>query len=244
MSLLSLSSYQIKEYIPLVKKIAYHMASKLPSSVSSEDLVQSGLIGLVEALRNYDQSKGASFSTYASIRIRGAMIDELRKGDWAPRSVHRSTRELNQAISEVESSTGQPFSLKQVSIHMQLSLDEVSHLIQECHGKKILSFEDISSQPGEALPVFGDMLSPLESTLASQEYQNLQNHLSFLSERERAIVIFYYYHEYSLKNIADIMKISESRVCQIISESLKKLKKSLKDLDSVVTRYCTKEPSI
>jgi len=114
----------IERYAPLVKRIAYHLLARLPASVQVEDLIQAGMIGLLEVSTKYDASKGASFETYAGIRIRGAMLDEVRKGDWAPRSVHRNTRMVSDAIRSIEAKTGRDAKDHEVAAELQLSLDD------------------------------------------------------------------------------------------------------------------------
>ncbi len=227
-STLTSSSQVVKDYTPLVRSIAFQLSSTLPDFIQLDDIIQSGIIGLVEAYNNYDPSKGAVFATYARIRIRGAMIDELRRGDWAPRSVHRSSRALNQAIHKLESLRGAPCSLHDLALELQLPIDEVSKIIQNTHGKTILSYEDSSLENEQfSSNLFGDSLSPLDSALLSQHKSILSECLRHLPEREKAIVIFHYNCDYSLKQIADLLKISESRISQILSATLLKLRKIL-----------------
>jgi RNA polymerase sigma factor FliA len=224
----------IQAYLPLVRKIAYHLVSRLPDFIHAEDLVQAGVIGLVESYQNYDPSKGAVFATYARIRVRGAMIDELRRGDWAPRSVHRSTRSLNQAIHKLESQSGTPCSLQDLATELNLSIEEVSKIIQDTHGKKILSYDE-SGVDGDqfSLSLFGSPSSPLDGTLISQQQTVLAECINQLPEREKAVVIFHYHHDYSLKHIAEILNLSESRVSQIMAESVVKLRNIMKEHERV-----------
>ena len=133
----------ILENSSLVKKIAHHMLARLPSHISLDDLIQSGTVGLIEAAYNYDPTKGASFSTYAGIRIRGAILDEIRKGDWAPRSVHQNSRKISQAISELEASLGRDVSAQEIAEHMNISIESLNHMMNDTHNCKIISFEDL-----------------------------------------------------------------------------------------------------
>ena len=121
----------IERYSVLVKRIAHHLLGRLPPSVQVEDLIQAGMIGLIEAQQNYDGSKGASFETYAGIRIRGAMLDDIRKGDWVPRSVHKNNREINQAIAELEAQLNRDPSDAEVAAHMGLTIEQYHNALTD-----------------------------------------------------------------------------------------------------------------
>ncbi|MGL5147924.1 MAG: sigma-70 family RNA polymerase sigma factor, partial [Plesiomonas shigelloides] len=127
----------LMRHVPLVKRIACHLMGRLPPSVLLEDLVQAGMIGLLEAQQNYDASKGASFETYAGIRIRGAMLDEIRRGDWIPRSVHRNSRSITEAIENLEKQLGRDPRDHEVAAYMEVSLDEYHHMLQDVNGGKV-----------------------------------------------------------------------------------------------------------
>ena len=133
----------VTRHAPLVKRIAYHLMSRLPPSVQADDLIQSGMIGLLEAARNYDQSQGASFETYAGIRIRGAMLDEIRKCDWAPRSLHRKVRQVAEAIREIESKQGRDARDAEVAEHLGISLDDYHRILKDASGHKVFSMEEL-----------------------------------------------------------------------------------------------------
>ncbi|PHX37521.1 flagellar biosynthesis sigma factor, partial [Pseudomonas sp. NZIPFR-PS5] len=143
------SQYElIERYAPLVKRIAYHLLARLPASVQVEDLIQAGMIGLLEVSTKYDSTKGASFETYAGIRIRGAMLDEVRKGDWAPRSVHRNTRMVSDAIRAIEAKTGRDAKDHEVAAELELSLDDYYGILNDTLGSRLFSFDDLL-QDGE-----------------------------------------------------------------------------------------------
>lgn len=138
------SQHQLVErYAPLVKRIAYHLLARLPASVQVEDLMQAGMMGLLEASKKYDGGKGASFETYAGIRIRGAMLDEVRKGDWAPRSVHRNTRMVSEAIRAIEARTGRDAKDQEVAAELQLSLEDYYGILSDTLGSRLFSFDDL-----------------------------------------------------------------------------------------------------
>ena len=130
---------QIQQYLPLVKRIAYHLMSRLPPSVQQDDLIQAGLIGLLEALRNYDATQGASFQTYARIRIRGAMLDEIRKNDWAPRSVHRKARMVAEVVRSIENRTGRDARDHEIAKELKVSLEDYHQLLQDASGHRVFS---------------------------------------------------------------------------------------------------------
>ena len=135
----------VERHAPLVKRIAHHMLARMPSSVQVEDLVQAGLVGLLEAARNYDVSKGASFETYAGIRIRGSMIDDVRRGDWAPRSVHRNSRRVSEALRNVETRLGRDASDQEVADELDVPLDDYYAMLQDSASSKLFSYDELTS---------------------------------------------------------------------------------------------------
>ena len=149
----------VTRHAPLVKRIAYHLMNRLPPSVQAEDLIQAGMIGLIEASRNYDPSQGASFETYAGIRIRGAMLDEIRRSDWTPRSVHRKARMVADAMREIENSEGRDARDVEVAESLGMSLEDYHHVLQDASGARIFSYEELS-EVGEVVPTEGSMARP------------------------------------------------------------------------------------
>ena len=133
----------VEQHAALVKRIAYHMLGRLPASVQVDDLIQAGMIGLLEAAKKFDASKGASFETFVGIRIRGAMLDELRKGDWTPRSVHRNTRMVSDAVRTIEARTGQDAKDLEVAAELNLSPDEYYSILSDTQGSRLFSFDDL-----------------------------------------------------------------------------------------------------
>lgn len=133
----------VERHAPLVKRIAYHLLARLPASVLVDDLIQSGMIGLIEAAKNFDGSKGASFETFAGIRIRGSMLDEIRRGDWTPRSVHRNSRMIAEAIAELESELGRDVKDSEVAEKLDISLDEYHHMLSDASSGRIIGIEDL-----------------------------------------------------------------------------------------------------
>src|SRR5210317_274788 len=133
----------VTQYAPLVKRIAYHLKARLPATVIVDDLLQAGMVGLLEASRKYDSDQGASFETYAGIRIRGAMLDELRRNDWAPKSVHRKVRDITEAIPEIENREGRDARDEEVVKLLNISKDEYYKTLQNISTHKVMSWDDL-----------------------------------------------------------------------------------------------------
>ena len=212
----------VVQYSPLVKRIAYHIMSRLPPSVQVDDLIQAGMIGLLEAAKNYDASQGARFETYAGIRIRGAMLDEIRRGDWAPRSVHRKAREVADTIRDIENKTGRDAKDHEVAKALDISLQEYHKTLQDANGCKLLSFEEMGITDDAIPSSLGGrgMASPLEGVQFDDFKKNLTEAISGLPERERLILSLYYDEDMNLREIGSIIGVSESRVSQIHSQAL------------------------
>ncbi len=215
----------VVEYAPLVKRIAYHIMSRLPPSVQVDDLIQAGMIGLLEASRNYDASQGARFETYAGIRIRGAMLDEIRRGDWAPRSVHRKAREVADTIRDIENKTGRDARDHEVAKALSISLKEYHKTLQDANGCKLLSFEEMGVSD-DAIPVPGSASSnaPLEGVQFEDFKKHLGEAIGQLPERERLVLSLYYDEDLNLREIGAVIGVSESRVSQIHSQALLRLR--------------------
>ncbi|MDH5378427.1 MAG: RNA polymerase sigma factor FliA [Gammaproteobacteria bacterium] len=214
----------VSRYAPLVKRIAYHLISRLPPSVLPDDLIQAGMIGLLEAARNYDSTQGASFETYAGIRIRGSMLDEIRRSDWAPRSVHKKARMVAEAVRLIENRTGRDARDHEVAEALGISLDEYHQMLIAASGYRITSFEEIT--PGDE--VFADTFSeedggPLDGLQKEDFKRCLSEAIASLPERERLVMALYYDEELNLREIGEVLGVSESRVCQIHSQAVIRL---------------------
>jgi RNA polymerase sigma factor for flagellar operon FliA len=210
---------------PLVKRIAYHLMSRLPASVQADDLIQAGMIGLIEASRKFDPDQGASFETYAGIRIRGAMLDEIRRTDWTPRSVHRKAREVAEAVRKIENQKGRDARDVEVAEAMNLSLDEYHKILQDATGCRIFSFEDPGMIGEDGVPEPGQHADqPLETLQKTDFKQGLAEEIKGLPERERLVMALYYDEELNLREIGEILGVSESRVCQIHGQALIRLR--------------------
>ena len=218
----------VERHAPLVKRIAHHLIARLPASVLVDDLIQSGMIGLLEAARNFDGSKGASFETFAGIRIRGAMLDEIRKGDWTPRSV-RNGRAITEAISQVESETGRDARDSDIADKLNVSLQDYHQMLNEVNAGKLVGIEDLG--------VSEDVISteqnrgsdaPLEDLMQGAFQKALAHAITTLPEREAIVLSLYYDEELNLREIGEVLDVSESRVSQIHSQAMLKLKSRMK----------------
>lgn len=222
----------IQKYANLVKKIAHHLLGRLPPSVQAEDLIQAGMIGLLEAYRNYDEYKGASFETYAGIRIRGSMLDEIRKGDWVPRSVHKNSRKISNAIRKIENQIGRDPKDRDIASALNISLDNYHQLLLDSIGAKIFCFEDIGIGVDTIVDSGRDPLpGPLEKLQNTDFKKYLSELIAGLCHKESLVLTLYYNEELNLKEIGEVLGVSESRISQIHSQAMLKLKAKISDFD-------------
>lgn len=222
----------VEDYALLVKRIAHHMMARMPPSVQVDDLIQAGMIGLLEASKKYDASKGASFETYAGIRIRGSIVDEMRRGDWVPRSVHRNGRRIAEAIASVEARTGSDANDQDVADELDLSLEDYHNILNDSVSCRLYSFEETYSEDNSVLEeaeVSQPLVGPSESAEKDSLKKNLALAITRLPERERLVVALYYDEELNLKEIGQIIGVSESRVSQIHSQAALRLRATLED---------------
>ena len=218
----------VERYSPLVKRIAHHLLARLPASVQVDDLIQAGVIGLLEAARNYDASRGASFETYAGIRIRGAMIDEVRRGDWAPRSVHRNARRIQETMVRLQKRLGREAGDQELAAELGISVAEYHAMAQDSLSSKLFSFDDLGHEdenPEDRLP--GDGPSPEQGVQRDSLRRQLATAIAGLPERERLVLALYYDEELNLKEIGLVLGVSESRVSQIHSQAALRLRATL-----------------
>jgi RNA polymerase sigma factor for flagellar operon FliA len=217
----------VREYASLVKRIAHHLISRLPSSVQPDDLIQSGMIGLLEAASKYDPGKGASFETYAGIRIRGSMVDEIRKGDWVPRSVHRNVRSVTAAMKSLEGRLGRDATDREIADEMNVTLTEFFSIMKDAAGSRLFSFEEIPMTGEQG--VVSNTPNPLDQVQKRDFQRSLAAAIGKLPEREQLVLSLYYDDELNLKEIGEVLGVSESRVSQIHTQAALRLRSKLSD---------------
>ncbi len=220
----------VEQHATLVKRIAYHLIARLPHTVDVDDLIQAGMIGLFDAAQHYNASQGASFETYAGIRIRGSMLDEIRRNDWAPRSVHRKAREITHAIQEIEQQQGRNASESEIAKALGISIEEYQHQLHDSAGHQVFSLDEFSdSDEINAQPISGHQSEPEQDIQTSGFQHALANAIQTLPERERLMMGLYYNEELNLKEIGEVLGVSESRVSQIHSQTVIRLRSKLTD---------------
>lgn len=220
----------VQTHGPLVRRIALHLWNRLPSSVQLDDLLQAGMIGLLEAAEHYDRSQGASFETFAGIRIRGAMIDELRRYDWTPRSVHRKAREIAEAIRSIEAGTGRDARDSEVAARLHLSLEDYHQVLQDALACRVLSIEELLESGDSAWQKCAYAnTEPMDGLARDRFARAVADAIASLPDRERLIISLYYEDERNLKEIGSSLGITESRVCQIQGQALLRLRARLTD---------------
>ncbi|RLJ21220.1 RNA polymerase sigma factor FliA [bacterium endosymbiont of Escarpia laminata] len=212
----------------LVKRIAYHMMNRLPPNVQADDLIQAGMLGLLEASRNYDPTQGASFETYAGIRIRGSMLDEIRRSDWTPRSVHRKARMVADAMRTIENEEGRDARDSEVADALDMSIQQYHQILKDASGCRIFSLDELSAV-GEIAPErsLDSLQGPFEGLQKDAFKHALAEAIAGLPERERLVVVMYYDDELNLREIGLVLGVSESRICQIHSQATLRLRSRL-----------------
>lgn len=220
----------VQQHAGLVKRIAYHLITRLPASVDVEDLIQAGMIGLLEAGSNYRPGQGASFETFASIRIRGAMIDQLRQDGWAPRSISKQLREMSEAVHRLEGRLGREAQAHEIAAEMGVSLDEYYRVLQDSSSVRLCSLDQAGESGDEAMEISDDATATPADNVAQAGFQQaLAAQIDGLPEREKLVMALYYQQELNLKEIGEVLEVSESRVSQIHSQAIVRLKGRLRD---------------
>ncbi|MDV6345835.1 RNA polymerase sigma factor FliA [Nitrosomonas sp. Is37] len=221
------------EFTPLVKRIARHMMVKLPPSVEVDDLIQAGMIGLLDAINRYEGSYGRQFESYAAQRIRGSILDELRESDWLPRSLRKKMRQIEVTMRALEQRLGCPPSEQELATELNMTLDEYHEALQEVCGGQLIYYEDFQEEDEGH---FLDRLcsdfdnEPLEILLDKKLRQSLVTAIENLPPKEKMVMGMHYEQEMNLREIGEVLGVSESRVCQIHTQAIARLRLQLRSL--------------
>jgi RNA polymerase sigma factor for flagellar operon FliA len=222
----------LTEHMPLVKRLAHHMKAKLPPSVEVDDLVQAGMMGLLDAINRYEDNHGAQFETYAVLRIRGAMLDELRNSDWLPRSMRQNMRKIEAAMSALQQKLGHPPTESEVAKLLKLSLADYQDMLSDGGGHQLVYYEDFHDNEGNDsfLDRYAvDDADPLRSLLEGDFRQAVIDAIDALPPREKILMGLYYEEEMNLKEIGAVMGVSESRVSQLHTQAVARLRAALRE---------------
>ena len=223
----------VDEFAPLVKRIAYHMMAKLPASVQVDDLIQAGMIGLLDAINRYEGSYGRQFESYAAQRIRGSILDELRDADWLPRSIRKKMRQIEAAVNTLEQRNGCAPSEHDLAEELKISLNEYRSTLQSARGAQLIYYEDFQQEDEEP---FLDRLfideegNPLNTLIDENLRMLLVQAIDNLPEREKMVMGMHYEQEMNLREIGEVLGVSESRVCQLHTQAIARLRSRLRNL--------------
>ncbi len=225
----------LQQYTPLVRRLAHHMIAKLPANVEVDDLIQVGMIGLNDALTRYEASQGAQFETFATQRIRGAMLDELRENDWMSRSSRKSQKDIEKAVQRLEQKLGRAPLESEIAADMDMSLSDYQSLLGKVRGTQLVYLEDMTRGNGDDDEGFLDRhetpdgeADPMALLRNQRLRSSLVNAIQSLPEREQYIMGMYYEHDMNLKEIAAVLGVTESRVCQLHSQSIARLRTKMR----------------
>lgn len=223
----------LEEHAPLVKKLAHQMKAKLPPSVEVDDLIQAGMIGLLDAVSRYEENHGAQFETYAVQRIRGAMLDELRSSDWLPRSIRQNMRKIEVAMNKLQQKLGRAPLEAEIAKELKLSLDEYQEMLNEGSGHQLVYYEDFNDKDeGEHFLdryCIDEQSDPLKALMNTGFRDAVIRAIEALPEREKILMGLYYEQEMNLKEIGAVMGVSESRVCQLHSQAIARMRSRLRE---------------
>ncbi|MDM7482764.1 MAG: RNA polymerase sigma factor FliA [Halomonas sp.] len=221
----------LTQYMPLVRRQALTLQVRLPASIELDDLIQAGMVGLLEALGRFDAAQGATFATFASQRIRGAMMDELRTRDWLPRSVRRSARAVDETVRRLEQVLGRPPEEVEIARELEMPLSDYQQLLNDTNSGQLLPFEELVADGGEPAGDEGSANRPFEQLLDEQQRHTLIEAIEALPEREKLLMALYYQEEMNLKEVGTVLGVTESRVSQLHSQAVSRLRARLSDHD-------------
>ena len=223
----------LKQYTPLVRRMAYYMIAKVPASVEVDDLIQTGMIGLADAITRYESGHGAQFETFATQRIRGSMIDELRDTDWLSRTSRKEQKDIERAIHKLEQRFGRSPHEQEISDEMGVSLSDYQDMLTKARGSQLIYLEDLTGRDEDDDDVLDRHVSdedanPLNILQNQKMREALVEAIKVLPEREQFIMGMYYEQDMNLKEIAEVLKITEARVSQLHSQTVARLRSRLR----------------
>jgi len=227
----------VQKYLPLVKNVVGRLAMTLPPHVDGEDLYSAGLGGLLNAIRNYDPKAGTSFETYARLRIRGSVFDELRRMDWVPRSVHTKARKVKAVMQEIEQRRGRPATEREMVKALRISVREYNQWLEDIRPATFICLDAASSSEGDDAMSQYDSLpdhrqeSPADGAFRRELARLLADRLKQLPEMQRKVLALYYFEDMRLREIAETFGLTESRICQIHAQAILAVKSYLQKFD-------------
>ena len=223
----------LHQYSPLVRRLAHQMIAKLPANVEIDDLIQVGMIGLTDALSRFDAGQGVQFETFATQRIRGAMLDELRGADWLSRGTRKQQRDIEAAVHRLEQRLGRPPQESEIAKEMDMTLAGYQEMLGKVRGTQLIYLEDMSGDDGDSDYLDRHVADEGNDPLSLMEDQRMREALveaiKNLPEREQYVMSMYYEQDMNLKEIAAVLGVTESRVCQLHSQSIARLRVKLRE---------------
>ena len=217
----------IERHAPLVKRIAHYMMARLPASVEFDDVLQAGMLGLLDAVTRYEETQGAQFETYAAQRIRGAIVDELRRNDWLPRSVRRSMRKIETAIRALEQRLGRPPTEGEIASQLGVPIEEYQYQLHQARGHQLLYSEDFDDPESESIVDPNGPRDILDALIDGELRRRIASGVAGLPAREKTVMSLYYEKELNLREIGQVLGVTESRVCQLHSQAVVRLRSQL-----------------
>ena len=214
----------LEQHLPLVRRQALSLQLKLPACVELDDLIQAGTIGLLDALKRFDANQGASFATFASQRIRGAMLDELRSRNWVPRRVRRNARALDETLRLLEQRLGRAPEEREIAAALGIDLAEYRQLLLDANGSQMVALDEMGEDEIDAVSATSQALSPFAELAEGRDRERLIKAIEALPEREKLLLALYYQEDLNLKEIGAVLGVSESRVCQLHSQAVARLR--------------------
>jgi RNA polymerase sigma factor for flagellar operon FliA len=227
-------------YAQLVKLVAGRLVMYLGHNVEFEDLVSYGIFGLIDAIDKFDADKNVKFETYASLRIRGSILDQIRKMDWIPRTVRQRQRRIDEAVKEIEMRTGKTATDEEIAVELGLSEDEYCNWQSQLKVTNVVSLNEFEEQGTGPEPVMdtshnSHFAQPEEVVEEAELREKLSESLDILTEKERKVIELYYYEEMTLKEISNILEVSESRISQLHTKALTKMRKKMGSYMDILT---------